>query len=150
MIVAVHVVAGVAALITGAAQVGLRKGTRRHRLVGRLYVAAMVVLLVSSVGIYELRDGPSLFHAVTVLAGVLVAAGWWSARQLAAMHHTVWLRRHLWLISLSYLALVVTFTAQFFDRLPLPSPAANAIVFLQIPMIAGTAAIALAERRRRH
>lgn len=108
----------------------------------------MAVLLVSSVGIYELRGGPSLFHAVTVLAGVLVAAGWWSARQLAATDRLVWRRRHRWLISLSYLALVITFTAQFFDRLPLPSAAANAIVFLQLPLIAGIAAIVVTDRRR--
>lgn len=110
MLIAVHVAAGLVALLTGGVQVVLRKGSRRHRLVGRGYVAAMAVLLVSSFGIYELRDGPSVFHAVTVVAAALVAAGWLAARRMPTAGALRW---HLLLMQASYLVLILTFVAQF-------------------------------------
>lgn len=41
MILALHTLAGMVALVTGAVNLLSRKGTRRHRLVDRLYAATM-------------------------------------------------------------------------------------------------------------
>lgn len=143
----IHVVGGVAALGTGAGVLALPKGTALHRALGRTYVAAMAVPLASSFGIYQLRGGPSAFHAVTIVASALVAAGWILARRMRRAPDPDTLRWHLRLMQMSYLVLVVTFVAQFFDRLPLPSPALNAIDFLQLPAITGFVLIVRSERR---
>jgi hypothetical protein len=45
------------------------------------------------------------------------------------------------------LVLIVTGTAQFFDRLPLPNDALNAIVFLQVPLIIGIMSIVRSSRK---
>ncbi len=128
--VAVHVASVVVALAVGAIILLATKGTTAHRRSGWLYVAAILATALSSVWIQELRDGPSVFHLVSGLVGVIVVAGVFAVRSGA-----VWL--HALLMSTSVLLTVVTGLAQFFDRLPLPHPALNAIVFLQLPMVAG-------------
>lgn len=145
----VHVLAGCAALLTGASVLLAAKGTRRHRVLGRSYVGSMAVLLATSLGIYETRAGPTLFHGVTVLAASLVLAGVVAIRRgRGPGRSSDPVRWHLRLMPLSYLVLLVTFVAQFFDRLPLRSPALNAILFLQVPLVLGVVLIVRADRRR--
>lgn len=109
----------------------LAKGTVRHRFLGRIYVAAMAVMLASSLAIQELRNGPSVFHVVTIATTIVLVAAVVAARLRRPQGG--WRSRHLRLARLSYLMLVLTFVAQFFDRLPLPSAALNAIVFSRSP-----------------
>lgn len=77
-LVAVHVVLALAALAIGAAVLARRKGTPSHKLLGRLWVAAMVGVAVSSFRIFEIRRGagPSWIHllsAWTLLSLALAA-----------------------------------------------------------------------------
>lgn len=129
MTLALHVVAAVVALVAGAVVLLRRKGVRAHRYWGWGYTATLEVMAVTSFGVYELRDGPSVFHAVSVLTLVVLVVGIAEARR----RRPGWRRRHAIFLPVSYLMLVVTGTAQLFDRLPLPSDALNAIVFLQLP-----------------
>lgn len=135
MMIVLHVVAAVLALVCGAVVLGMRKGTQRHRRMGRAYVAAIVAMTITSFGIYQLRDGPSVFHGISILTLIVVAAG--LAQPLWRQEKKGWLAWHLAMMPLSYLMLVVTGVAQFFDRLPLPNEPLNAIVFLQLPLIVG-------------
>lgn len=86
-----------------------------------------------------------MFHIVTVATTIVLLAAVVAARLRRPQDG--WRIRHLRLAQLSYLMLVLTFVAQFFDRLPLPGAALNAIVFLQVPMILGFALIVRSERR---
>ncbi|MBN4681244.1 DUF2306 domain-containing protein [Pandoraea nosoerga] len=56
-IVALHVSAAVAAVLLGIGIWTLRRGTPRHRWLGRVWALAMVATAVSSFGIRELRHG---------------------------------------------------------------------------------------------
>jgi uncharacterized membrane protein len=56
-IVALHVAAAVVAVLLGIGILVLRRGTPRHRWLGRGWALAMVVTAVSSFGIRELRHG---------------------------------------------------------------------------------------------
>ena len=68
-----HVLAGLAALIAGCAILGLRKGDRRHRRLGWIYVVAMLASL-GAILLNGLR-GPAPFHAyAAVVACGIVAA----------------------------------------------------------------------------
>ncbi|MGB7235348.1 MAG: hypothetical protein WBD41_05120 [Rhodococcus sp. (in: high G+C Gram-positive bacteria)] len=58
-----------------------------------------------------------------------------------------WQRRHAAAMQATLLVLIVTGTAQFFDRLPLPNDALNAIVFLQVPLIIGIMSIVRSSRK---
>lgn len=73
--VPVHVVLVIIGLTTAALILLLPKGASLHRVLGRIYVVALMGTAGSSFAIYEMRSGrPSVFHAVSVLVVVLVVA----------------------------------------------------------------------------
>ena len=71
----VHVAAGVVALLAGAVAIGTKKGGRRHRRFGRVYVAAMAVVVVTAVPLALVEANYFLF-AIAVFSGYLVFAGY--------------------------------------------------------------------------
>lgn len=143
MTIGIHTAAAVIAVILGAVVLGLAKGTPTHRRLGRAYVVALGVMVLSSFTVYEIRSGPSVFHLVSLIEVVLVT---YALGQTRRRRRSDWMRRHAFAVQLSYLVLVVTGIAQFFDRLPLPSPALNAVVFLQLPLVLGFVVIARTAR----
>jgi uncharacterized membrane protein len=80
--VAIHLFAAVPALLVGGATLGMKKGTRRHKAVGRIWVALMLVTAISSFWIQSLNPGHySWIHLLaiwTVFAVVMavVAIRW--------------------------------------------------------------------------
>jgi uncharacterized membrane protein len=75
-IVGMHLAAAVAAVLLGIGILFLRRGTPRHRWLGRLWVTAMAVTAASSFGIRELGAGRlSWLHALSayVLVGLVLA-----------------------------------------------------------------------------
>ena len=68
-----HIVTVVPALGLGIAQLVLPKGSVTPRMLGRIWVALMLVTAVSSFGIR--RDGFSLIHALSVITIISIAAG---------------------------------------------------------------------------
>ena len=123
-----------------------RKGTGLHPRLGWAYCAAAAVLAGSSFGIYQLRDGPSVSHAVSVVLLIVVGIGFTQPRWRRA--HPAWRYWHAVWMPASLLMIVVTGVAQFFDQLPLPSDALNAVLFLPLPGIVGF--ILLLRIARRH
>lgn len=86
---AIHVAAGSVALVTFWTNAMLRKGSRSHRLVGRSYIAAMLVVIIATVPIIgrAVLDGKAvtgLFLAYLVV--ITVVALWlaWRAVRLKA------------------------------------------------------------------
>ncbi len=57
MIIWVHLITALLALGLGIANLGLTKGTFRHRVTGWLWIVAMLFVTLSSFGIRELNDG---------------------------------------------------------------------------------------------
>ena len=146
--VVLHVLAVSVALVSGVIVLVLPKGSAIHRRLGWLYVASTSVMALSSFGIYELRNGPSLFHAISV--AILIIVGFAVYQPLRRQRSSNWMFWHLVLMQISYVMLVITGIAQFFDHLPFQNPAMNAIVFLQLPLIMGIVLISLSARSRRN
>lgn len=76
-----HTAAAVVALVTGASVLMRPKGDGRHRAVGRVYVAAMSLLVLAGIPMAE--NGLSAFHYLSIITGVSVGAGMiliWRAR----------------------------------------------------------------------
>lgn len=80
---AVHVLAGVAALLAGLAAMVTLKGGPRHNRAGRLYVASMVAVVVTSVPL-AVRIRSWFLLAIAVFSGYLVAAGYRVVRRRRA------------------------------------------------------------------
>src|SRR6476661_2846417 len=74
-----HTFAAITALVSGAGVLLTRKGTRRHRQLGWIYVVSMLLLNATALMIYRLfgRFGPfhvgAVFSLVTVIMGTLAA-----------------------------------------------------------------------------
>lgn len=134
--IAFHVAAAILALASGAGVVILEKGTSAHRSSGKVYVAALLALCFSGFFIYELTGGLTIFHALAIQGIALVSAGLFVPlflREKLARWY-VW---HARFMLYSYISLVITGIAQFFDYLPFDSDALNAVVFIQIPGVSG-------------
>lgn len=103
---AIHTALGLTALVTGAVVLARRKGDRPHRVVGRVYAAALVVLCVLSFG---LRDSTpfferfGLFHLAALVSLGTVSAGVVVARR---RRHN-WLGAHYMWMAWSYIGLVM-------------------------------------------
>lgn len=145
----IHVAAAVAAMLLGAAILFRRKGDAAHRLAGRVWVALMVIVAVSSFFIWTIRLwGPwSPIHLLSVgtLVSLTYAVGMARIRNIAAHRRTM---------QATYAgALVIT---GFFTLLP--GRIMHEVLFggarpllgaaLLVALVAAGAALALAPRRR--
>ncbi len=99
-----HALAAMAALLLGALQMVLAKGTALHKVMGRLWVLALGFVAASSFFIYEIRlIGPfSPIHALSVFTLVMLFVAVRAARQGEIARHSSVMK------SLFWLALVVT------------------------------------------
>lgn len=72
---AVHVAAGLLALVAGLIALGTTNGGRRHRQAGRAYVLAMAVVVVTALPL-ALVDGNYFLFTIAVFSGYLVLNGY--------------------------------------------------------------------------
>jgi uncharacterized membrane protein len=86
--IAVHAVAAIAALGIGATLLAMRKGSGRHRFLGRLWAVAMLAVAISA---FFIGSGFSWLHAlaVTALAGLIGAIYYARSGKLRAHRRTV-------------------------------------------------------------
>ena len=78
-VIATHLSAALAALIIGAAVLLREKGTHAHKLLGRAWVATMLVVAVSSFWIR--RDGFSWIHLLSIWTLFSLACAVWFIRR---------------------------------------------------------------------
>ena len=77
----VHLLAALLALGLGTANLVLAKGTRRHRVFGAVWIAAMLCVTLSSFWIRELNAGElSWIHALTVWTLFSMCVAVWAIR----------------------------------------------------------------------
>ncbi|MEH3033886.1 MAG: DUF2306 domain-containing protein [Aeromicrobium erythreum] len=88
-LIAAHAFAAVVALLLGGWQLFLGpRGTRGHRLAGRVWVVALLFVAGSSFWIQEIRPGHfSALHALSVVTLVTVPLGILAARRGDLRHH---------------------------------------------------------------
>ncbi|TIQ35852.1 MAG: DUF2306 domain-containing protein [Mesorhizobium sp.] len=93
-----HAFAALAALAVGGAQLALPKGTTRHRVMGYLWAALMLVIAVSSFWIQQIQlIGPfSPIHVLSILVVVTVPLAVWHAHtHKVAAHRGVMIKLYL-------------------------------------------------------
>jgi len=70
-----HGVLGLIALVTGALILLLKKGTRLHKKIGKVYVATIYLLCFTSFFIFELFGRYGVFHIFSLVSIGAVTAG---------------------------------------------------------------------------
>jgi uncharacterized membrane protein len=111
----VHAGFSLLALAMGGMVIVTPKGTPRHVRVGTAYVAVMVALNVSALGIYHLTGRFNFFHALAVLSLVMVLGGYYHA---ATRRSPKWLWRHYQYMCWSYVGLIAAANNEAFVRVP--------------------------------
>lgn len=136
MIVLIHTALGAIALLTGAWNLALRKGTRRHRYVGWVYAGSMVALLITSFSIFELFGGFGAFHIMSLVsAGTLGMAIYAPLRR---HNRPGWLEEHYMWISYSYIGLVMATGSHLFEYVPGWPVWLRIATFWLLPVAVGT------------
>jgi uncharacterized membrane protein len=89
------------------------KGTLSHVRFGRAYVAAMLGLNLSALGIYHLTGRFNFFHALAVLSLAMVLGGYYHT---ATRRSPNWLWRHYQYMCWSFVGLVAAANNEAFVR----------------------------------
>jgi len=91
-----------------------RKGTRRHRWLGRMYLVSMLALNISALMIYEVFGGFGAFHWLALLSLTSILGGYLAAwRRLPG-----WKAPHGYFMAGSYVGLVAASVAEVASRVP--------------------------------
>lgn len=110
----VHLLTALAAMLFGAAVIFSRKGTRRHRWMGRGYLAMMLALNVTALFNYELYGQFGPFHWMVLASLATVVAGF-----VPTWHKAPgWMYRHAYFMAWSYIGLMAAAVAEIASRIP--------------------------------
>lgn len=91
-IIQFHLIGALIALVAGIVQLTRPKGTASHRWLGRVWVAIMVAVAVSSFWITELREGRySFIHLISIWTLFTLAMGVWRIRAGKVKAHAFWM-----------------------------------------------------------
>lgn len=110
-----HLTLALAAIGAGAAVALARKGTRRHRYLGRAYALSMLGVVVTAFLIYDLFGGFGPFHFAAVVSLITVVMGWIPARR---RRPRAWMEHHAYWMSWSYVGLLAAAAAEVLSRIP--------------------------------
>ena len=111
-----HLISGVFALVFGGLVILMKKGTKIHKRVGYFYVFSMIILILSSFGIYRLFGKFGLFHYLSLVSTFSLVAGMLPMfkKVRAAKDYETHFKRMYW----SVVGLYAAFAAESFVRIP--------------------------------
>lgn len=112
----IHIAFGVIAIAVGLVIFRINKGTQLHRVLGYLYVVAMLGLNGTALLIYRVFGTFGPFHVLAIISLATLVAGWLPA--YFKRPPDKWLRRHYEYICWSYIGLLAATAAEIAVRLP--------------------------------
>ncbi len=127
----VHIAVSLAALAFGTAVMLCRKGTRRHRRLGRAYLIMMLALNGTALAIYELFGGFGLFHWMALFSLASVLLGYWPAWRRSAG----WKVKHAYFMTGSYVGLLAALVSEVATRTAIV-PCFEAVAIASLGVIA--------------
>jgi len=110
-----HLASAFGALAFGLLVLLLRKGTPLHRQIGYGYVAAMAIVNVTALMIYDLFGGFGPFHLAALISLVTLVGGIVPARRRPPPRG--WLPWHAYWMSWSYVGLLAALVAETATRM---------------------------------
>lgn len=114
-----HVAAASLALILGIVQLARRKGTRAHRALGWVYVAVMVALNVTALGVYHETGTWNLFHTLALASLATVVVGITGV----VLSRPRWWPPHAYWMTGSYLGVILAGAFQLATHVPMRTAA---------------------------
>jgi uncharacterized membrane protein len=111
----IHLIASVLALITGLWVLLSSKGTSRHKAIGYLYTACMLVLNITAFMIYRLYGNFGIFHWFAVVSSLTLLAGMYP---IIAKSGKNYILTHFSFMYWSVIGLYCALMAEIFSRLP--------------------------------
>lgn len=124
-----HLIIALMAIVFGTLVILSRKGTRKHKWLGRAYLGSMVAVNVSAFLIYELFGGFGLFHWMALFSLLTVLAGYFPVR----LRRADWKIKHAYFMSGSYVGLLAALAAEVLTRTPwLPFFGAVAVASISV------------------
>ena len=106
----VHLALAIASLIIGAVMLSQHKGGLRHRVLGYLYSAALLLVNLSALMVYVDSSGFGPFHVLALISLATLAGGFIPA--VLRRPNDSWLDIHAYFMSWSYVGLVAAGVAQ--------------------------------------
>lgn len=104
-----HVVAAISSLLVGAAVLVLRKGTKTHRVIGTVYVVALVVVNVAALSLHR-ENTFGVFHALAIASLATIGVG--LASLLLSSRSMPVIVTHAYCMAWSYAGLVAAGSGQ--------------------------------------
>jgi uncharacterized membrane protein len=110
----IHMAAAVCALLLGGVTLTRNKGTLVHRIIGRSYVASMLMLNVTALCLYDMTGYFGPFHACAIFSMTCIVIG----VSAPIFRKGGWLKRHLMWMGWSYFGLLSAAFAETMVRVP--------------------------------
>lgn len=132
---AVHFALAIACLALGAAVLLQRKGGSRHRLLGRLYAGALLLVNLTALTVYEDSSGPGPFHVLALISLATLTAGFVPA--FLRRPKGSWLSLHAQFMSWSWVGLVAAGVGQMATMFAGPGPLQVLVPAALIALIGG-------------
>lgn len=132
LVVFVHIGGAVGALLTGFFALRFPNGTRRHRQLGKAYVAAWSSLFISGVIIGARHPGISVFDVLNILGFSFVLLGYGLVLFRRRLGHR-WLSLHYNCMITSLAFIVVATANQLLPRLGITYPWWSLIILSSLP-----------------
>ena len=100
-----HFVAALLAIVLGPVILMRRKGDQPHRWLGRIWVAAMLIVNISALTMYDISGRPNLFHIFAVLSLATMIPGFWAIRAFKKTRNRARLIQHQYFMVWAYFGL---------------------------------------------
>ena len=110
-----HLSASILAMITGALVLIKKKGTKKHKQIGLVYVVSMFCVNATALMIYRLFGGFGIFHFFAIVSLLTLVAGMHPILKRKGKNYIF---KHLNYMYCSVVGLYCAFCAEVFTRLP--------------------------------
>ncbi len=110
----VHLLAALLSTVSGTMVLAMRKGTKRHKQVGYVYIASMTILNATAFMIYGLFGHFGIFHWAAVLSALTVLGGMIPVIK----KRNGWIMRHYSFMYWSIIGLYAAFASETLTRVP--------------------------------
>ncbi|MDG1822671.1 MAG: DUF2306 domain-containing protein [Flavobacteriaceae bacterium] len=111
----IHLLVSIVAMITGIVVLITKKGTKKHRQIGYIYVTSMLLVNFTAFMIYRLFGGFGIFHFFAIVSFMTLLAGMYPIIRRKGRNYIF---RHFNYMYWSVVGLYCAFCAEILTRIP--------------------------------
>ena len=111
----IHLLVSIVAMITGIVVLSNKKGTKKHKQIGYIYVVSMLLVNLTAFMIYRLFGGFGIFHFFAIVSFLTLLAGMYPILKRKGKNYIF---RHFNYMYWSVIGLYCAFCAEVLTRIP--------------------------------